>query len=76
MNISSILQLRKSWEVFTRNHPKVVPFLAGLKQSGVQENMEIAVAVRYPDGTEYKTGIRLTRSDMEEIEILKQIRPE
>ena len=31
------------------------------------------MAVRYPDGTEYKTGIRVQASDLELLEIVKSL---
>ena len=38
---------------------------------GFEEGQEIAVAVRYPDGTEFKTGIRVQESDLEMLELVK-----
>ena len=46
-------------------HPKVPLFLANVRQKGFCEGMEIAVAIRYPDGSENKTGIRLKPCDVE-----------
>ena len=55
------------------NHPKLPPFIQGVSSKGAVEGMEIAVAVRYPDGAEYKAGIRVTASDLEQLEKLKQM---
>ena len=46
-------------------HPKVPLFIANVRQKGFCEGMEVAVAIRYPDGSENKTGIRLKQCDVE-----------
>ena len=70
MDLTAVFKLKHVWDVFSGNHPKVPPFLNGVRSKGAQEGMEIAVAVRYPDGTEYKTGVRLTGSDLEALSTL------
>ena len=75
MDFRAIFKLKQAWETFTRNHPKVPPFISGVQSKGAAEGMEIAVAVRYPDGTEFKTGVRLTASDMEALRELGAIDP-
>lgn len=70
-NIGAAFKAKKALETISRNHPKIESFIAGVRSSGVAENMEIAVAVRYPNGTEYKTGIRLSASDIEALACLK-----
>lgn len=56
---------------FMANHPKVESFINDVNNKGFCEGQEIAVAVRYPDGTEYKTGIRVTESDLQLLNMLK-----
>lgn len=56
---------------FMANHPKVESFINDVNNRGFCEGQEIAVAVRYPDGTEYKTGIRVTESDLQLLNMLK-----
>ena len=75
MDFRAFFKLKQAWETFTTNHPKVPPFISGVQSKGAVEGMEIAVAVRYPDGTEYKTGVRLNASDMETLRGLGAIDP-
>ncbi len=75
MDLRVFFKLKQAWETFTRNHPKVPPFVSGIQSKGAVEGMEIAVAVRYPDGTEYKTGVRLNDSDMEILRDMGAINP-
>ena len=75
MDFKAVFKLKQAWETFTRNHPKVAPFIEGVQGKGAAEGMEIAVAVRYPDGTEFKTGVRMTASDMEILRELGAIDP-
>ena len=71
MNLGALFQMKQAWGTFAANHPKVPDFAAQIKNKGFCEVQEIAVAVRYPDGTEYKTGIRLKASDLELLNSLK-----
>lgn len=70
-NIGAAFKAKKVWETVSNNHPKIEGFIQDMRSSGIVENMEIAVAVRYPDGTEHKAGIRLTASDIEALSSLK-----
>ena len=74
MDMGANLRLAKLFSEFAQRHPKVAPFLSGVRSSGLQERMEVAVAIRYPDGTEYKTGIRLTAEDVAMLQDLKNIK--
>ena len=73
MDFSALLKIKQAWSTFTANHPKVPDFLRNVASKGACENMEIAIAVRYPDGTEHKTGIRVKESDLELLEILRSL---
>ena len=71
MNISTMMGLKGAWSTFKRNHPKVPKFFDQVKTKGFEKDQEIANAIRYPDGTEYKTGIRVTESDLQLLNKLK-----
>ena len=71
MDLSSLMKARMGWSRFQDNHPKVPAFIQNVRRKGFCEGMEIAVAVRYPDGDVRKTGIRVTASDMELLNTLK-----
>ena len=72
-NMGAIMKLRQAWTTFCTNHPKMPGFIAGVKEKGFCEGQEIAIAVRYPDGTEYKTGIKVQQSDLELLETLRHL---
>lgn len=76
MNLESMFRARQSWKVFKKNHPKVEPFMDAVQRKGYCEGMEIAIAVRYPDGEEYKTGIRVNASDMDMLELARSMKQE
>lgn len=73
MNIADLFKLKQAKAIFFKSHPKVPEFLGQVKEKGFTENMEIAIAVRYPDGIQYKTGIRVQESDLELLNSLKKL---
>lgn len=73
MDFGAIFKLKQAWETFAANHPKFPGFIENVKNKPVCENMEIAIAIRYPDGCEYKTGIKVKQSDLELLENLKKM---
>ena len=76
MGLGEKWKMMQIFEAICRNHPKLPPFIQGVGQKGVCEGMEIAVAVRYPDGAEYKAGIRVTEDDLVQYEKLKKMKKE
>ena len=73
MDFSSLLGLKAQIDTFKYNHPKIAEFTQNIRNQGFCENQEIAIAVRYPDGTEFKTGIRVQSSDIEFLKTLSQL---
>ena len=73
LDFGAMLRLRGAWQKFNENHPRAVAFGNDVAAKGFCEGQEIAVAVRYPDGTEYRTGIRVRESDLELLEIVKSM---
>ena len=74
MNIEQMFKARQAWNVFRRNHPKVPRFADEVQTKGFCEGMEIAIAVRYPDGDVKKAGIRVTASDMELLNLMRSMK--
>ena len=74
MNFESMFKAKQMWGDFKRNHPKVPVFIDAVQSRGYCEGMEIAVAVRYPDGEEHKAGIRVTEEDLEMLNMLRAMR--
>lgn len=72
-NPAAIFKLKGLWEQFVQNHPKFPMFLNALKNSGMGEGSIIEVQITHPDGQMLKTNIKLTQSDLELVEQLKNI---
>ena len=76
MNISAIWKLKGAWEKFTTNHPKFPLFLDAMQRKGVTEGTVIGISFTDTEGKTIETNIKLTASDMELYETLKEyIRP-
>ena len=73
MDFNAIFRIKQMWNQFCMTHPKMPGFINNVKYKGFCEGQEIAIAIRYPDGTEYKTGIRVQASDLELLETLKSM---
>ena len=67
------MNIKNHWQLFKTNHPKVPEFTRNVGGKGFCEGQEIAIAIRYPDGTEYKTGIRVRESDLAFIEDFRSL---
>lgn len=71
MSIPNPFALKDAWNKFSKTHPKMPAFIDQVKNKGFCEGQEIAVAVRYPDGTEVKTGIVVRKDDLALLDMLK-----
>jgi len=72
-NIQTLMAMGQSKEKFMANHPQVQPFLDNVNSRQPEVGQEVAIAVRYPDGTEYKTGIRVTEGDLDLLNSIRQL---
>ena len=73
MGIPNPFALKDAWNKFSQTHPKVPGFIDDVKNKGFCEGQEIAIAARYPDGVEYKTGIRVRAEDLALLDMLKNL---
>ena len=73
LNFQSLMTLNQAKATFMSNHPQVQTFLDNVNSHEPEAGQEVAIAVRYPDGTEYKTGVRITESDMELLQTLWEL---
>ena len=73
LNFQSLLTFNSAKSKFLANHPNVEPFIDELNSRDPEVGQEVAIAVRYPDGTEYKTGIRITEDDMQMLSMLREL---
>ncbi|MBQ9016247.1 MAG: hypothetical protein IJ109_09065 [Firmicutes bacterium] len=74
MNFESMFRAKQEWNHFKQRHPKVPAFIDAVQSRDYCEGMEIAIAVRYPDGQQHKAGIRVTKEDLEMLNLLKTLR--
>ena len=73
LNFQSLLTFSSAKSKFLANHPNVEPFIDELNSRDPEVGQEVAIAVRYPDGTECKTGVRITEDDMQLLELLREL---
>ena len=66
MNISGGLNLlsqgRQAWAAFKKNHPEFPKFLAYLHKKGVPEGAVVTINVKYPDGQNVSSDIKVKAS--------------
>ena len=62
-------EARNRINMFNNEHPKVLPFLDMLKKNAVEEGTVVEMRVTTPDGKEYVSNIRLTKTDVESIKL-------
>ena len=73
MNPNALFKIKGAWDTFTANHPKFPLFVKAVNEHGVQEGTIIEIAITTPEGQVINTNVKLTASDMELFESLKQI---
>ena len=73
MNIPDMLKLKTAWDTFTANHPKFPKFIKAVRQRGITEDTIVAVSITYPDGKILDSNVRVTSSDLELFESLKDL---
>lgn len=73
MDFSSILKIKTAWDAFTRNHPKFMPFIQAVGREAVGEGTIIEIKVVSPEGQEYTTNMKLSKSDMDLLEQVKNM---
>jgi hypothetical protein len=75
MNISGGLNLlsqgRQAWAAFKKNHPEFPKFLAYLHKKGVPEGAVVTINVKYPDGQNVSSDIKVKASDLELLRMLE-----
>jgi len=73
LNFQALMTFGQSKAKFMENHPQVQPFLDQVNSRQPEVGQEVAIAVRYPDGTEYKTGVRITEGDLDLLNTLRDL---
>ena len=58
---------------FAQNHPKFVKFMGDLASSQIEEGTILEVTVKKPDGRTMVSNIKVTASDLEMLQAIKQM---
>ncbi len=73
VNPAMIFKIKSMWDEFARNHPKFPRFLLAASNQAMEEGTVIELIIRHPDGNTLASNVKLTASDMELINQLKQM---
>ena len=72
MNFQSLLQLKSLWQRFTNQHPKFPAFLRAA-QPALKEGSVLSFTITTPDGKNIESNLKITSTDLELIESLKNM---
>ena len=72
MNFQALLQLKNLWQRFTDNHPKFPAFLRAA-QPALKEGSILSFTITTPEGKTLESNLKVTSSDMELVESLKNL---
>ncbi|MBQ7429015.1 MAG: hypothetical protein IJV29_05060 [Butyrivibrio sp.] len=73
VNPMGLFQLKSLWDKFRENHPKFPMFLSALQKNGIKEGTIIEITITEPDGEKIQSNIKISASDLELFEQLKNI---
>lgn len=77
MNFNQIAMMQKiqsGLNTFRQNHPKFPMFLKAVSQEALVEESVIEITVTTPEGKEYCSNLKVKPSDLELVEILKNMK--
>lgn len=70
LNPMALLKMKDRLKVFNQEHPRVRQFFHKIKEEGLPEGSVLEMKVTLPDGSEQVTNIRVTRQDVETIQMI------
>ena len=65
MNPMLLMQLQQRFNIFSQEHPKVLPFFKAIGSNAMQEGTIIDIKVTTPDGKTLESNIKVTANDIE-----------
>ena len=65
------MKFQQRMQLFTQDHPKVLPFFKAVGDNAIEEGTVFAVKVTTPDGKTLESNIKLTANDVETLKLLK-----
>ena len=72
-NPMKLMELKNLRDRFAQNHPKFVKFMSDLASSQIEEGTILEVTVKKPDGRTMVSNIKVTASDLEMLQAIKQM---
>jgi len=73
INPMKLMELKNLRNRFAQNHPKFVKFMSDLASSQIEEGTILEVTVKKPDGRTMVSNIKVTASDLEMLQAIKQM---
>ena len=73
VNPAIFFKIEGAWDKFVSNHPKFPLFLRAASASGIKEGYVIEVKITDNDNKTICTNVKLTESDMELMQMIKEI---
>lgn len=73
-NPMAMMQMAKRFQIFSQEHPRVMPFFQMANATAIKEGAVIEMKVTSPEGKELVTNIKLTKDDIETIQMLKSLK--
>jgi hypothetical protein len=73
MNPMDMMQLAGRLGTFKQQHPKFGKFLKSVASKGITEGAVMEIKFKAVDGQEYVSNIRLTKEDIETIQMIKSM---
>ena len=74
MNISQMMKIKGAWDTFSKNHPQFVKFLNYMAATDIPEGTVFSVTVKKSESDkEIKTNLKVTESDLELVQTLKNM---
>lgn len=70
-NPLKLMKIKSAWEQFCNNHPKFSSFLQVIAKEGFKEGTIIEVTITTSDGRSLSSNMKITASDIELINSLK-----
>ena len=74
MDFGMMFKLKGMWDRFCKNHPMFPKFIKSFQKNGVNVDDIIDIKITYANGTDIETNIKVTQSDLELFEQLKQLK--
>ena len=70
INPMKLMELKRRFDVFKKDHPKVMPFFRAVRDQALEEGTVLELSVVKPDGTKISSNIKLNGNDLETLRIL------